>query len=147
MGCARSNEGRNAQQQGLKDARERWEQHRFHRYSVVQETGCAICPLPDEPVQVVVRNDTIASLTGVVSGMSYDDAYFRSPPAERRIWREAYLSVPALFDLVAQALQEDFVRLYVRYDPQYGYPEIVRYERGDMSDDEGIHVLTNLRPE
>ena len=94
----------------LEQARARWAKQGGLSYSYVLERGC-FCLLAGRRIGITVEN-------GAVIGAEYLD----SRDTVKQPLLVYMLTVPDLFDVIADALDARVASLSVSYDPIYGYP-------------------------
>jgi hypothetical protein len=93
--------------------RETWRSRTIKNYDIQIAVGC-FCPWPSNPAILGVKNGVAVTLR---------DTTGKSLGKPREPW-SAY-TVEALFDAVEQAARRSDV-VEVAYDPQYGYPAMIR---------------------
>ena len=122
----------------LRAARQQWEAEGPARYSVVVRRSCTNCEGGTEFATIVVHDGTRVSATLVESGDPVPAPYVA-----------LYLTVPELFDVVEEALDDDAERIIVSYDALFGYPTSIYVDRiSDVLNDElgyTAHSLTALQ--
>jgi hypothetical protein len=127
--------GRTVEANELARNRERWASAQLHDYEYDYQLICFCAPDATEQVHVIVRHDTIATVTRTRDGL----------PAARQY--TAWPRVDDLFDDVQRHLDRHVARLDVSYDPTYGYPRsIVVDVELTAADDESQQIAGNLRP-
>ena len=93
--------------------RDAWRARHIDDYRIQIAAGC-FCPWPSNPAILEVRGGVAVALR---------DTTGKSMGAPREPW-SAY-TVEGLFDVVAQTARRSDV-VQVAYDPQYGYPAMIR---------------------
>ena len=93
--------------------RDAWRARHIADYRIQIAAGC-FCPWPSNPAILEVRGGVAVALR---------DTTGKSMGAPREPW-SAY-TVEGLFDVVAQTARSSDV-VQVAYDPQYGYPAMIR---------------------
>jgi uncharacterized protein DUF6174 len=93
--------------------RDAWRARHIDDYRIQIAAGC-FCPWPSNPAILEVRGGVAVALR---------DTTGKSMGAPREPW-SAY-TVEGLFDVVAQTARRSDV-VQVAYDPQYGYPALIR---------------------
>jgi hypothetical protein len=93
--------------------RDAWRARHIDDYRIQVAAGC-FCPWPSNPAILEVRGGVAVALR---------DTTGKSMGAPREPW-SAY-TVEGLFDVVAQTARRSDV-VQVAYDPQYGYPAMIR---------------------
>jgi Family of unknown function (DUF6174) len=93
--------------------RDAWRARHIDDYRIQIAAGC-FCPWPSSPAILEVRGGVAVALR---------DTTGKSMGAPREPW-SAY-TVEGLFDVVAQTARRSDV-VQVAYDPQYGYPAMIR---------------------
>ena len=93
--------------------RDAWRARHIDDYRIQIAAGC-FCPWPSNPAILEVRGGVAVALR---------DTTGKSMGAPREPW-SAY-TVEGLFDVVAQTARGSDV-VQVAYDPQYGYPAMIR---------------------
>ena len=93
--------------------RDAWRARHIADYRIQIAAGC-FCPWPSNPAILEVRGGVAVALR---------DTTGKSMGAPREPW-SAY-TVEGLFDVVAQTARRSDV-VQVAYDPQYGYPAMIR---------------------
>jgi len=116
---------------GLK-SRELWEAQNIHDYIIEQQRKC-FCPYQGRVVEIVVRADTIATISGLDS--------LHTP-----IQGGGYKSIDSLFAFIdwARALPNAYIE--VAYDEQYGFPKHIFLDRlPNAVDDEVTYNTSHFR--
>ena len=109
-----------------------WESLGIHHYTVDQQRQC-FCVYGGRTVQVIVRADTIASISSVDT---------LQPP----IQSGPYLSVDSLFGFIEWARAFTDAKIEVSYNEEYGYPELIFFDPlPNAIDDEIAYVTSNFR--
>lgn len=114
------------QRQNLAQALTRWDTKDVASYSYILELQCFCAPASElKPVLVTVKNGAVASL------QYWDETPSKRAPAPASIFGP-YDTVEDLFALVDDAIDRDADVLQVRYDAEYGFPDMVNvdYEAG-----------------
>jgi hypothetical protein len=109
-GCAIFDLG-NSDRDRLGDARRQWEKKAISDYSFTYRGLCFCIQPATDSVRVVVRADTIESLTYIRNGQ----------PVEPQ-WRTLFRTIPQLFDFIDSAYVAKAAKLGVTFDKTYGYP-------------------------
>lgn len=128
--------GSRQSQRELNASRQRWESHQIDDYQYVVEIGCFCPPEVIQPAVVVVRDDTVASVTYVADSQPAPD------------WAaERFPTVDGLFDVIQQAINREAVELQVSYDRTYSYPRTISVDfRRNTADDETAYRARDLQP-
>lgn len=117
----------------LAEAVARWEAAAFAAYEVELIRGC-YCGWPDAGYRVALR----------VVGTEVTEAWYTDSdlPIEGAAL-ESLPTVPALFAMIAGAINEEAHRLRVTYDPAHGAPASISidYIRNAVDDEVGITVF------
>lgn len=124
-----------ASRRALDDARALWRSKNIRNYEFETRADC-FCPTElTRPAKVVVRNDTVRSVTlldGTLVASNY--AAYR-------------LTVNALFDLAAADPGPHINRVSVTFDSTYGYPtQVALVARQGIADGDLTWHATALRP-
>jgi uncharacterized protein DUF6174 len=93
--------------------RDAWRARRIGDYQIQVAAGC-FCPWPSSPAILEVRSGAAVALR---------DTTGKSMGAPREPW--SLYTVEGLFDALAQGARRSDV-VEVAYDPQYGYPAMIR---------------------
>jgi hypothetical protein len=93
--------------------RDAWRARHIVDYRIQIAVGC-FCPWPSNPAILEVRGGVAVALR---------DTTGKSMGAPREPW--SLYTVEGLFDVVAQTARSSDV-VQVAYDPQYGYPAMIR---------------------
>lgn len=93
--------------------RQAWRARQIDDYQIQVAAGC-FCPWPSNPAILEVRGGVAVALR---------DTSGKSMGKPREPW--SLYTVEGLFDAVAQSARRSDV-LEVAYDPQYGYPAMMR---------------------
>lgn len=93
--------------------RDAWRARHIVDYRIQVAAGC-FCPWPSNPAILEVRGGVAVALR---------DTTGKSMGAPREPW--SVYTVEGLFDVVAQTARSSDV-VQVAYDPQYGYPAMIR---------------------
>jgi len=93
--------------------RDAWRARRIGDYQILVAVGC-FCPWPSHPAILEVRGGVAVALR---------DTTGKSMGAPREPW--SLYTVEGLFDAVEQGARRSDV-IAVAYDPQYGYPAMIR---------------------
>lgn len=114
-----------------RDSYDKWKSYGYHNYTIDQVRQC-YCIYGNEAMKVVVRNDTVASVTRLSDNkvLSYSEARW-------------YMPVDSLFKKVLNPGHDSIV---VSFNLKYGYPEKVDINPQMHPVDGGVLYLTsNLR--
>ena len=84
-----------------------WKSKNIHNYSIEQVRAC-FCPGAGERVKITVKADTIFSILRISDGQVISEAN--------------YHSIESLFKLINQSSKDS---LTVKYNREYGYPELL----------------------
>jgi hypothetical protein len=87
---------------------QRWKSHNLHNYTINQVRGC-FCLEGGVIMRIVVRADTISSITRVVDGSTLPGELMRR-----------YCTVDSLFAIIRRNVADSLV---VRYNETYGFPD------------------------
>ena len=94
-------------QPGDQSQYELWKSKNIHNYSVEQVRTC-FCPDAGERVRLTVKADTIFSIVRISDGQAINNAN--------------YHSIESLFSLIHQSTYDS---LSIKYNREYGYPELL----------------------
>jgi hypothetical protein len=123
----------------LAAARHRWQAARPTHYRYILSRSCECLSESTRPVVVVVNR---SSGTDVVESVNYVDT---GAPAGQ--YASAYVSVDALFDVIADAIARHAATVRVAYDAAYGYPRSIFIDYDvQMADDERGYTASGLAP-
>jgi hypothetical protein len=115
----------------LADPYQRWKSYGLHDYAIDQMRSC-FCSEGGEVMRIVVRADTIASITRVSDGSALGNAT-----------KPLYHTIDSLFSIIHTHTTDSLV---VRYDERYGYPETLDINPQLHPVDGGVlYATTNLR--
>jgi hypothetical protein len=120
-------------ERALAAAQARWEAADLLDYQVEFHQSC-FCPHPQDFTRLVIRDGQ------VVSAESLDSVPISGIPLT------AWLTVPAAFDLIANAAKQDvYTDIKATYDPTLGYPHRIELIcRTDVADCGAIYEFRNL---
>jgi hypothetical protein len=90
------------------DPYQRWKSCNLHDYTILQRRGC-FCPDGGVTMRIVVRADTIASVTRALDGSNLPVGV-----------AQHYCTVDSLFAIIRRNVTDSLV---VTYDGTYGYPD------------------------
>jgi hypothetical protein len=110
--------------------RQLWESLSIHHYTIDQRRDCFRCPNGGRIVQIVVRADTIASISAIDS---------LQPP----IQSGPYLTIDSLFGFIEWARTLPSANIQVSYHAQYGYPERIILDPVPNAVDDEIAYTTS----
>jgi len=111
----------------------KWESMGIHDYVIQQQRQC-FCVDGGRIVEVVIRADTVFSITAV------DTLLYPLQSSE-------YLSVGSLFDFIETSRMLRSARVEVIYSEQFGYPERVFVDYlPNVVDDEVAYVTSSFLP-
>ena len=111
----------------------KWESMGIHDYVIQQQRQC-FCVDGGRIVEVVIRADTVFSITAV------DTLPYPLQSSE-------YLSIAGLFDYIEASRMIPSARVEVIYNAQYGYPERVFVDYlPNAVDDEVAYVTSSFLP-
>lgn len=109
-----------------------WESLGIHHYSFDQQRQC-FCSNGGRRVQVVVRADTIASISSIDT---------LQPPVQSG----SYLTVDSLFGFIEWARAFSGAKIEISYNERYGYPERIFFDPlPNAVDDEIAYITSNFR--
>lgn len=119
----------------LDTARDKWRARNVRSYEFVTHADC-FCPAElTRPARVVVRNDTVQSVT-MLDGTPVPAVYMTYRP-----------TVNALFDLAANDPGAHIARVEVEFDTTYGYPtRVALVARQGIADGDLTWYASGLRP-
>jgi len=128
---------------GYDDERERleanraaWEAQGIDSYEFVLRRLC-FCAGGTNPALVRVRNGERLSVTDTATGEPIDEQLV-----------EYYLTVPELFDFIADAIDRKAHRIDVTYDRTFGFPSSISIDYLENAiDEEMAFEAKNLQPE
>ncbi len=121
-------------QNGLESNRQLWENHHLSGYQYILDQTC-YCAGWVYPAMIKVRADTVAAVIDPETG-----DVLRHPATGRPALQEIpeiYHTVEGLFDIVERA-QENYARLEVRYDEEYGYPAVIDFDMYEGAADDQV---------
>jgi hypothetical protein len=117
----------------LAEARSTWLRSGIADYQYTITRGCECTPESVGPVVIEVRNHQVQTrryLTGTTVDPQFADLF---------------ATVPELFELINDAIQEPAAGLAVRYNAQYGYPETIQIDWvAGFADDEVSYHITDF---
>lgn len=123
------------QSEALARNRALWARKGPENYQIVMSRACECLPDATQPVTIIVRN-------GVVEGRQYLSGTAVDPQYEA-----LFVSIPELFDLIQQAINENAPGIGVRYDAQLGYPESIQIDWvAGTADDEVSYRISDFGP-
>ena len=99
----------------ISDAIRLWQSWNIHNYSLGQQWNCVFYPWCGDSAQMVIREDTIVSITLVATKM----------PLDKSLWGR-YKTVNQLFELVL--LDTSYYDISYVFNTTYGFPEMVSYQ-------------------
>jgi len=105
-----------------------WRALAVHDYVIHQEKLC-FCLNAGRVVEIVVRSDTIASVTALDG---------RPEPIEK----ESCLTVDGLFAYIARAKEQETSEIEVTYHELYGYPERIDVDWYSEAIDDEVSFVT-----
>lgn len=124
-----------SQQEQLNMQRTRWGQQKPSNYEFTFQRICYCGDLYVKPARILVRADTLHSLTYIASG--------EAVPLE---YQYAFPIIDSLFSEIEQAIKFKADSLYVDYDESFGIPTAVYIDyRYQMADDELSLVVTAFK--
>ena len=104
--------------------RDLWEASGHAAYSFTLSRACFCIVEVTQPSRVVVRNDSVVSVTAVSDGRPLNTQYFPT--------------VNALFEFIDEAIANNAHTIRVVYDPVLGYPVEIDYDGSLMIADDEI---------
>ncbi|NEO49518.1 MAG: hypothetical protein F6K55_37625 [Moorea sp. SIO4A3] len=121
-------------EQQLEQNQERWETQKLDNYRYRLQVACYCIGDVTKPVVVEIRNGETTSIVAADSGKPVNRKFF-----------DNYDSVSKLFDVVQKAIDQDYYKLDVTYDPTLGYPTKIDMDyRAEIADDERTLTIDNL---
>lgn len=108
-GCLSSDDD-NLARQAWEKAVVRWNQSGPESYSFTYTQAC-VCPGPQTPVLIVVRNKVVESRTVVITGEPLEPQFAGRFPA-----------IPGMFQTIDEAIRRRPFSIEAAYDPDLGYP-------------------------
>jgi hypothetical protein len=135
-GCSVLGLSNGADRDRLNDERRAWNAQHISSYSYTYRAGCFCPPSVTDSVRIVVRHDTIASMTYIDSGL----------PVEPNV-RSLFHTIPGLFDLLEDALDRDADDFRVTYDARYHFPSDanIDYMKNAADEELGFRVTSFQR--
>jgi len=117
----------------LAQARAHWRGLGFTDYQYTFRRNCFCGPDVRDPVRIVVRQGNIVSIERLTAG----------PPPDPQF----YYTVEGLFDLLADAIENDAHQLQADYDSAFGYPvsAFIDYN-AQLADEEQGFEASALQP-
>jgi uncharacterized protein DUF6174 len=106
----------------LEQARAQWRSQNILDYRYTFRRSCFCGPDVRDPAQVTVRGGQIVSVQSVATGAALDP--------------EFYYTIEGLFDVLADAIDQDAATLSATYDSGLGYPTSAFIDYSEMIADE-----------
>ncbi|MEZ4608474.1 MAG: DUF6174 domain-containing protein, partial [Deinococcales bacterium] len=123
-------------QRDLDNYQKLWLQQGYNNYSVVFQRLCFCIPDVTRPAKLIVRD-------GQVESANYVD----SAETVASQWLDSFLSIEAVFSLIAEAIASGAERIDVSYDEALGYPKQLYIDYSSaIADDELQLYLSDLVP-
>jgi hypothetical protein len=128
------------QRDKLNQARTLWDSKNVSSYSYILELQCFCAPASQlSPVLVTVQNGAVTSL------QYWDEDPADRTPAPASIFGP-YDTVEELFDFIGDAINQDAAVLQVRYDPEYGFPDVVNVDYESGGSEQLLIFVTEFTP-
>jgi Family of unknown function (DUF6174)/Domain of unknown function (DUF6438) len=113
--------------------RQIWNRKNFNTYSYVFTRSCFCAPKSTEPITIEFRNGNINYIS---SG---------GTPVQKELF-ERYNSIPKLFDVIQDAIDNKAAKVNVKYHPTLGYPTDISLDyKAQVADDELFIKVRDLQ--
>ncbi|HLA14945.1 MAG TPA: DUF6174 domain-containing protein, partial [Gemmatimonadaceae bacterium] len=103
--------------------RAQWEAQNIEHYSYTGRLFCVFCSSSGRDVTVVVRAGSVTSATDAATGQANEEVWY---------------TVPELFGVLEELLQDPSLRVDVAFDPLLGYPTTISVSCKDEIPDCGF---------
>lgn len=118
----------------LQSQRDKWSQRNIHSYQFVFRTSCFCTPETTQKKQVTVADDIVK------------EAFFlESSSYLTKEELTGVKSIDELFDIIDYTINSNPYQLNIRYNSEYGYPEMISIDQSkDMIDEEVTYYASDL---
>lgn len=106
-----------------------WNQANISKYRITVSNSCFCLPDARGPVVIEVRNGQRTSIASVETGKPVNPEYFQK-----------YNSIPKLFNVIQDAINQKASNLDVQYDAKLGYPTKINIDYNSQIADEEIFL-------
>ncbi|HWV15438.1 MAG TPA: DUF6174 domain-containing protein [Cellvibrio sp.] len=118
----------------LQSQRDKWSQRNIHSYQFVFRMSCFCLPEMTQKKQVTVADDLVKEAFFLESS-----SYLTQEELTR------VKTIDELFDLIDYTINSNPYQLNIRYNSEYGYPEVISVDKNkNMVDDEFTYYASDL---
>jgi hypothetical protein len=113
--------------------RQIWSRQNFNTYSYVFTRSCFCAPKATEPITIEFRNGTINYISSTAT------------PVKTELF-DKYNSIPKLFDIIQDTIDNKAAKVNVKYHPILGYPTEISIDyKAEIADDELFIKVGDLK--